>query len=597
MDTIWKADPLIIFPEENPGFPLFLPRPWCRRAGFTGSRVVISVAMIRLIPFVLVIFLALPAVAGEISSPVVNFLKGYRAEIRGKYDEALDLYRAALRLDPGSVQLRAEIALLFIKKGDVAEAEKILTEALSIRENDRDVMVLLASIYGARGEFEKAKAIYEKCLAANGEDTEAYLYLGSLYMSEKKYDEAIQTYEKIIGYDEDNIMALYYLARLHAEKKSYDTARDYYLKVIDLRPNFEPALIDLGTLYEVEGDFDKAIEYYQRIVSFDPSNKKARSRIATIFVKKKQYNRAIHEFEKLSDLDREDVTIRVKIGLLHLEEERYDEAIREFNIALAANSQNNAVRYYLAMAWRGKGDTKRATEEFLKIDPKSEEFSGAIKSLVFLHIKSGSVDDGITIVKGYLEKIKDNPDIYMMLALLYEEKQEFAKAIALLADADRISPGNVEILYQLGMLHEREGKTDRALAYMEEVLKIDKDYANALNFIGYTWADQNINLPEAEGMIRRALDQKPDDPYIRDSLGWVYYRKGEFEKALAEMLRAFQALPDDPTIAEHLGDVYVALGQFGKALEYFNKALGLEKKEDKKKQIELKKKITEEKMK
>ena len=80
-------------------------------------------------------------------------------------------------------------------------------------------------------------------------------------------------------------------------------------------------------------------------------------------MKKKEYNRAIHEFEKLSDIDREDLSLRVKIGLLHLEEERFDEAIREFNIVLASNPGNNPVRFYLALAWKGKGDTKRTIEE------------------------------------------------------------------------------------------------------------------------------------------------------------------------------------------------------------------------------------------
>ncbi|MBP1747161.1 MAG: tetratricopeptide repeat domain protein, partial [Deltaproteobacteria bacterium] len=79
--------------------------------------------------------------------------------------------------------------------------------------------------------------------------------------------------------------------------------------------------------------------------------------------------------------------------------------------------------------------------------------------------------------------------------------------------------------------------------------------------------------------------------------GWVYFKKGEYTKALTELLRAFQSLPDDPTIAEHLGDVYTALKEYAKAIEYFNKALGLEKKEDKKRQIEEKKKVLEERMK
>ena len=104
-----------------------------------------------------------------------------------------------------------------------------------------------------------------------------------------------------------------------------------------------------------------------------------------------------------------------------------------------------------------------------------------------------------------------------------------------------------------------------------------------------------INLAEAEDKIKKALAKKPDDGYIRDSLGWVYFRKGDYKAALAELLRAFQMLSDDPTIAEHIGDVYTALQQQDKAIDYFKKSLSLEKKDDKKKQLEQKIKSLEEK--
>jgi len=147
------------------------------------------------------------------------------------------------------------------------------------------------------------------------------------------------------------------------------------------------------------------------------------------------------------------------------------------------------------------------------------------------------------------------------------------------------------------MLHEKAGNNEKAILYMNNVLKIDPDYPNALNFIGYTWADQGINLERAEEMVRRAIAKKPDDGYIMDSMGWIYYRKGDYDSALKELLKAHQKLPDDPTIAEHVGDVYTALKEYGMAIEYFEKSMKLEKKEEKIRIIEKKIKAIEEKRK
>ena len=97
---------------------------------------------------------------------------------------------------------------------------------------------------------------------------------------------------------------------------------------------------------------------------------------------------------------------------------------------------------------------------------------------------------------------------------------------------------------------------------MEDVLKIEPDYPNALNFVGYSWAEKGIKLDEAEIMIKKALSKKPDDGAIIDSLGWVYYKKGNYQLALTELLKANQLVPDDPTIAEHIGDTYVSLKEY-----------------------------------
>ena len=137
----------------------------------------------------------------------------------------------------------------------------------------------------------------------------------------------------------------------------------------------------------------------------------------------------------------------------------------------------------------------------------------------------------------------------------------------------QVDSENVDLLYRMGIVQDKMGQWQAGVATMQKILAFDPDNSSALNFIGYSYADQGVRLDEAEALIKRALEQKPNDGFILDSLGWVYYKKGEYQKALEAMLLSVEQISDDPTILEHLGDVYQKMQQPKKALEYYRQAL------------------------
>jgi len=126
---------------------------------------------------------------------------------------------------------------------------------------------------------------------------------------------------------------------------------------------------------------------------------------------------------------------------------------------------------------------------------------------------------------------------------------------------------------------------------MEQVLYLQPDHAEALNFIGYTWADNNTNLEQALEYIARADRLRPNNGYIIDSLGWVYYRLGDFEQAARKLQRAVSLVPGDPHIHDHLGDVYHSMNRQEEALQSYQKALELFAEEEKRSTVQ--KKINE----
>ena len=96
---------------------------------------------------------------------------------------------------------------------------------------------------------------------------------------------------------------------------------------------------------------------------------------------------------------------------------------------------------------------------------------------------------------------------------------------------------------------------------MRKALEMQPEQPHVLNYLGYSWIDQGINLDEGMKMIKRAVDQRPDDGYIVDSLGWAFYRIGNFEDAVKNLERAIDLKPEDPTINDHLGDAYWRVGR------------------------------------
>ena len=120
-------------------------------------------------------------------------------------------------------------------------------------------------------------------------------------------------------------------------------------------------------------------------------------------------------------------------------------------------------------------------------------------------------------------------------------------------------------------MEDREG----SIGQMQKVIALDPANVTALNYLGYSLAEMGVRLSEAEALIKRALELKPDDGYITDSMGWVYFKMGRHEEALPWIKKALEKLPDDPLINEHLGDTYKALGRWDKALEAYQRALQL----------------------
>jgi tetratricopeptide (TPR) repeat protein len=175
-------------------------------------------------------------------------------------------------------------------------------------------------------------------------------------------------------------------------------------------------------------------------------------------------------------------------------------------------------------------------------------------------------EDAIKILKDVIAQEPKDIEAVMALGNIERGRKKFADCSTTYSRGIEAMPAAAEknawvTYYYRGICEERSKQWNKAEADMRKALELQPEQPHVLNYLGYSWIDQGVNLDEGMKMIKRAVEQRPDDGYIVDSLGWAYYRIGNFEDAVKHLERAIDLKPEDPTINDHLGDAYWRVGR------------------------------------
>ncbi|GLQ77925.1 hypothetical protein GCM10007881_14410 [Mesorhizobium huakuii] len=188
-------------------------------------------------------------------------------------------------------------------------------------------------------------------------------------------------------------------------------------------------------------------------------------------------------------------------------------------------------------------------------------------------------DEAITHLKAFVEAHPNDMRAYLALGGVYSSKDDFRSAANLYDKAVEVlktpTAANWNIFYQRGIAYERLKEWPKAEPNFRKALELQPDQPQVLNYLGYSWVDMNTNLKEGLAMIQKAVDLRPSDGYIVDSLGWAYFRLGRFDDAVREMERAVSLKPEDPVLNDHLGDAYWRVGRKLEATFQWNQARDL----------------------
>ena len=538
----------------------------------------------------------MPAVESESYSDAVDtacsyfyFMWGRAAELEEKFEEAMEAYEKALVCDPGARSIARKLALLLINSGKREQAVVALEQIIAESPDDLDARSLLANLYASMERYDDAVKTYRSILEIEPDDTHSLLLLGSLHAKNRDYNLARKALEHLVAVNPESFMGYSYLAKLYRELRFYDKAFVAYRKALDLNWS-SPFAMELAGFYESRKRFADAEDVYLSILEHEEANDEATERLIRLYLHQKKIDEALVELERLRAIREDDERLDLTIGRILLDQKRYEEAAGHFSRVLSENSNApDAVRTMLALTYYESGKFLQARQALAGIQPESDVFEDSI--LMRIRILQEEEDLGAA-EKLLLEMIAGEEtrrkEFYFVLASLYRKQDRPEEGRAVFSQAEKAFPDNAKVVFEHALFLDRLGEMDEAIVLMEKVLLLDPDEPYALNYVGYTWADREMNLEKALEYVSRAVSLKPEDGYVQDSLGWVYFKMGDFSRAVEELEKAVALQADDPTINEHLGDAYLKNGDRQRALDSYRKAAELYQDKDKKEQVMVK---------
>jgi tetratricopeptide (TPR) repeat protein len=488
-------------------------------------------------------------------------------------DEAKSAYEKIIARDPTQKNIYMLLGGLYMDENNTEFAIQVYRKMIHQFPEDFAGYYLMAHAQAQGGNSLEAEQNFLKAIQLEPELDEARFELIELYKTRYPFYRLItvkpgETIESISRrlYKTYNKRIQEAVLRLNPELRKIDkVATGQKIKFPQAEVNAPGGKNRRGV--------EKIIDLYREILDKNPHHIRASLEAGYFYWQLGRFEEAAEIFTALGERSQTDKQVIQQVLQLYLDQQKFDQALVILNLMRSGAPESSEIYYIMGIAYDGKKEYASAIIYLKRVDPDSRFFQSAVTHIAFLYQQMGKTEEAIA----YLEKvINERPRLVeprLYLGALYEETQMYEDAEAVLKEGIGIAPDNSNLYFRLGVVYDKWGKKNDAIGMMKEALRLDpKDY-NALNYLGYTYADMGIELDEAERLVREALKYKPGDGYIIDSLGWIYFKKGDYEKALMYLKNAAQLASEDPTILEHLGDVYLKIGDPKKALEIYRQSL------------------------
>jgi len=486
-------------------------------------------------------------------------------EMNDEPDAATEAFTRAALHDPGNEALTLDITQRLLQRNQPNQALRLLTNAVARAGASGEVYARLGQVYGLLGQTNLALEAARIAVKKSPQLLAGYRHLFLAGLQNKQPAEAHQVLDLARKQTDTSAEFLVELSELYAAlgrqfpTQAVETKADA-LSVLDraakLKPTDPDLRLKLADGFNLLGQPDKAAPIYLDLLKQYPESPMVRgavrAKLIDVYLRGRDRGRAAEQLE-----------------------------------AVVRDEPSNPQAYYIlgSLAYEEK-KMGRAAECFTKAILFSPDWEQAYYDLAGAQINLNQGTEALTTLDKARSKFRDNVVIQVLSGTAHRVLKDYAAAINCFTAAEVIAQAtdrkrlNEFLYFQIGATYERKGDLAQAVTYLEKALSLAPNFAEALNYLGYTWADRGENLERARALIEKAVKLEPKNAAYLDSLGWVLFRLGQPQQALGHLQEAIQLSPEpDATVLDHLGDVRAALGQPAQAREAWQKSLSLEPNE------------------
>ncbi len=460
-----------------------------------------------------------------------------------KPKEVEGIYKGIIDLDgtgPEGLKARVELANIFLKQGKYEQAQIYISEVLDVNPRSAKALLLKGKIALFNNDMVSAIAAFRSIIKDQPDMVEASRLLALAHMRNKEYELAKETLIRSIESAVENPKPHLNYAQYLISQKEYDEANKEIDKAFKISPtNLEVMKMKLN-IASLLSDKDMVAKTIALIKKYHPDNPFGYQKSGDFNMALKNYDKAISEYEKALKLSGKMLPTLASIIKAELSTKNYSAAIERLEKIIAKRPDSAIPKELLGEVYFAKKDFVLA-EKFIK------------------------------------EAIKLNPKWslpYTSLANVYIAKKDISSAVETYKSALKIIPDSVDIYARLAQIYERTGKFDLAINTYEKILQLKPDDALASNNLASILSDVRGD----EESLRRAREltlkfEKSDEPGFLDTLGWIYYKSGEYQKSIKILSRVVTKQPDFALFQYHLGMAYYKAGDTKNAKIHLRKSL------------------------
>src|SRR5271169_149000 len=488
-----------------------------------------------------------------------SYLAARHASVERDASSAATFYRSALRTDPKNNELLDRAFISSLADGDIDEAVKLADRILAADKNNRVARLVIGVRDLKQKKYAAAQVNINQSIRGPITDLVATLLSGWASYGAGDTKAAVANIDKLTG------------------PEWYPIFKDLHSgMILELAGKEKEAGVRLERAYKLEDSMLRVSDDYARWLSRNKDDAAATA-IYEAFDKKLprhplvleglRESKAGKKMPPLVDSPQAGAAEALYgIGATLTRRGGEDLALVYLQLALYLVPNHPLALLSLADLYESVKKPAMAIKVYERMPANSPLKRNAQIQLAIDLDAADRTEEAIKILKGVTADDPKDIEAVMALGNIERGRKKFADCVQTYSQGIDILPAATDkntwvYYYYRGICEERSKQWSKAEADMRKALELQPEQPHVLNYLGYSWIDQGVNLDEGMKMIKRAVDQRPDDGYIVDSLGWAYYRIGNYEDAVKNLERAIDLKPEDPTINDHLGDAYWRVGR------------------------------------